>query len=335
VHNPELARRLRQLAAEPTHDAIDPWPAVQHRLQAARRRASQQPAQRRDHQRLRPLLAAATALVVAAVGLSAAAFLNRPQPVSAAEVLDQVQTEAVQAATDSASAAGVAACAPASASGPKTAVDGGGMVFVANGDAAQAPGPVTARAGAASELSDKLAQALGVSGDRVRQAMLEAIRPDLPAPPPDPIQAIAQQLGVSPQQVCAAFANPQTPGHTEVGMQVTRGANDGSQAPKGDAQRDAVMLDLNGTRIDLNNLDTSQLSGPAQTLGVSPDRLAQALRAAVPAPAQLPAKPSEDELISRLAQNLGLSQAQVRAAITQVEGSGPFYFAVPVPGWKR
>ena len=284
MHNAELARLLGQLTTDPSPDPTDLWPVVERRV--ARRR-------RRTARRLRPLLAGATVLVVAATALSAALFLNRPQPVSAAEVLDQVQTEALQASTDA------GACGRES--GAKTGTGG------------TAP----AQPGAATELSDRLAQALGVSGDRMRQAMLETMCADMPQVSWDPMQAIAQQLGVSPEQVSAAFANPQTPGHTAVGLQVSD--QDGSRS---------VKLNLNGTRIDVDHIDTGQLNGPAQQLGVSPDRLAQAIRMAVPAPAELPKQSSEDEIITRLAQNLGKSPDQVRAAITQVEGSGPFYFAV-------
>jgi hypothetical protein len=275
------------------------------------------------HPRLRALgqrgWAVLAAVLVIGAASSVAVFANRPQPASAAEVLDRVQAEALAASVPVADAG---ACSPATG----TARTGG--VVIASGSLSD-QAPVQIQSGAANQLSDRLAQALGVSGDRVRQAMLQTLEADLPTgPPPDPVAAIARQLGVSQQQVCAAFLSPQDPGQT---VTMTHAA--GAGQPGGDVQQ---FMRINGTQIDLNNVDASQLSAPAQRLGVTPERLVAAVRAAVPAapPAAL-APPNKDEIISRFAHNLGLSEDQVRAAITQVEGPGHFYFTVSLPGLSK
>jgi hypothetical protein len=176
-------------------------------------------------------------------------------------------------------------------------------------------------------LSDRLAEALGVSGDRFRQAMLQAIGADLPAgPPPDPIAGIAQQLGVSQQQVCAAFFTGQEAGQTFSVSDSTRADRDG-----GNVQ----IVNLGGTQIDVGHVDATQLSAPAQRLGVSPDRLAAALRAALPSLPPPSTPPSKDQIVSRLARNLDISEDRVRAAITHVEGPNQFYFVVPFPAFGK
>jgi hypothetical protein len=272
--------------------------------------------------------AALAAVVVIGAASSVALFANRPQPVSAA-LLDQVQAEAIAAST---SAMDLAACAPASGTMPS-----GAIAIGAIGAGSPPDGPVVheQQPEGASQLSDRLAQALGVSGDRIRQAMLQTISADLPpSPPPDPIAAIAQQLGVSSQQVCAAFFNNNPQARPEArpqarGQSVKVSGTVGADRPGIHTQ----VLNLNGTEIDLNNVNASQLSAPAEKLGVSPERLSAALRAALPAPPPVPpTPPNKDEIISRFAHNLGMSEERVRAAITQVEGPNQFYFVVPLRG---
>jgi hypothetical protein len=122
--------------------------------------------------------------------------------------------------------------------------------------------------------------------------MRQTLSATLPNPPPDPINQIASQLGLSVDQVRAAFADPACPGR--------------------------IMIRRSG--------DASQLAGPAQRLGVTTDRLAAAIQASAP-----PLPPSIDDLIARLAQNLGVTTEQLRAALEKVEGPNQFYFVVPAP----
>jgi hypothetical protein len=167
-----------------------------------------------------------------------------------------------------------------------------------------------------------------VSGDQVRQAMRQTLSAELPTNlPPDPMAGIAQQLGVSTEQVCAAFFNPQSPG-----VVISGSLPDEKHVTSGGKMDSGAVVGINGTAINLNTVTADQLSGPAQKLGVTPDRLLAAVKASIPSPPALPTPPSEDEIISRFAQNLGMSQEKVRAAITQVEGPNQFYFVVPFPG---
>jgi hypothetical protein len=152
------------------------------------------------------------------------------------------------------------------------------------------------------------------------RAVLEA---DLPAPPPDPIATVAQQLGVSREQVCAALFDSGA-------VSMAAGAVTSSHQPR----RGPILL-LNGHTIDLSADASSELSGPARRLGVSPDRLAAALRAAVPAPESVPPPLSQDELIKRLAANLGLSQDTVRTALREVSSSGGLDFVIHLPALSR
>ena len=60
------------------------------------------------------------------------------------------------------------------------------------------------------------------------------------------------------------------------------------------------------------------------------DQLASALQTVLPAAPVAP--PSEDELVRSMAATLGVSEAQLRAAITKVEGTDRHYFfSVPLP----
>jgi hypothetical protein len=258
----------------------------------------------------------AVAVLIIGIAGGGALFANQAQTASAAEALYQLQVEAVGPGPD----VGIGPCGPANAEPPVR--DAAIAVQAGAGDGG---GPVTIGASDAAQLSDRLAQALGVSGDRVRQAMRAAIGPDLPSkPPPDPIGGIAKQLGVSTEQVCAAFSNGAASGGFTIGQHVSKSG--GTAAP-------STVLNIGGTQINLDSNDPNQVSAPAKKLGVTPERLLAAIKAATPTPPAVPpSPPNSDELIDRLAQNLGMSPDRVRAAITQVEGPNRFYFAVPLPG---
>lgn len=277
---------------------------------------------------------------VVAVGLVSSIVLlaTRPQPASAAEVLSQVQAEAVtmlsttggpECSDAPATGTGEAGVAFAVAHGPDGGSPGSnpsGPVKVSGGGAS---GPESVQ-GSATDLSDKLAQALGVSGDRVRNAMIATMRADMPSTlPPDPFAGIAQQLGLSREQVCKAFMDSQTGG---VVVQFQGGAP-GAQLETKRGVRAGEQADT--SELNLNTATPAQLTAQAQRLGVTPDRLATAVHAAVASMPTPPPPPSEDQIISRFAQNLGLSEDKVRAAIKQVEGNNGFYFAVPVPGLAK
>ena len=91
---------------------------------------------------------------------------------------------------------------------------------------------------------------------------------------------------------------------------------------------------LLGNGMSTATPEHAQRSGAAS--GVTSERLAAAVHAAaasMPLPPPIP--PNADEIIRQFAQNLGLSEDRVQAAITQVEGNGRFYFAVPLPGFGR
>jgi hypothetical protein len=277
----------------------------------------------------RPLWPAFAAALAVAMTLGAVVLAYRPQTVSAEEAVQQLQTEAVGML-----AAGAGAC-----------TDGPGTAGFAISQAVGAPDPtgkVTSSGGpglGSTELSDRLAQVLGVSGDRVRQAMLDTVRADMPTNlPPDPMAAIAKQLGVSREQVCAAFFDGQTPGAIAISGGFAKDGPLPPPAPPLSGTPTAPRIQIGGPNaIDLTTATADQLSGPAQRLGVSSDRLLAAVRAAVPSVLPTPPKlPNPDEIIDRFAQNLGMSSDKVRAAITQVEGPNRFYFSVGIPnGDKR
>lgn len=89
---------------------------------------------------------------------------------------------------------------------------------------------------------------------------------------------------------------------------------------------------MRGAAGGLQYLRRSMISAPAQKLGVSPERLLAAVKAAAPPPLALEVPPSPDELVNRFAQNLGMSPEKVRAAIRQVEEPNRFYFVLPLRG---
>jgi hypothetical protein len=161
-----------------------------------------------------------------------------------------------------------------------------------------------------------------VSGDRVREALAATMRPHVDALPPDPLASVAQQLELSQQQVCEAFAD---------GSATTEGKGTVTHLTPGDGRpHTTTSFVAAGKAIDLSTLKAVDVTLPAQRLGVSADRLAGALRAAAPTTPP-PAPPSEHEFVGSLARNLGLSEDKVRAALREVEGSGPFTFVVPLP----
>jgi len=308
-----LGDQLRVLAAEPAKDVTDPWPEIHRRVSGAQRRRAggllKFP--------VRAWATGAVAVLVVGLGVGGATFANQAQTARAAEAVYQLQVEAAT------SSPVPGPCAAPNA--PKPSAAGGTIAFAGVGDPSGA-GPVTVAD--ANQLSDKLAQALGVSGDRVRQAMRETVSADLPSgPPPDPLAGIAKQLGVSTEQVCNAFSNPQS-----TGVMVSGSVAEGKYVTTGGGSGPNVVLTINGTQINLDSETADQLSGPAQKLGVSPERLVAAIKASVPAPPPLPSSPPDpDDVINRFANKLGMSPDKVRAAITQVEGPNRFFFEVPLP----
>jgi hypothetical protein len=247
-------------------------------------------------------------LVVAGVVLT-----NQARPVSAADVLDQLQVEAVGAWGEA-----IGQCP-----GPGAAHAAGGTLVVGAGGPGS--GPVTSSS--PTEMSERLAKALGVSGDRLRQAMIATLQADVAGLPPEPMTAIAQQLGKTPAEVCAAFFDPQAGGSPQFGVS-------GSALRVADGRPSTVAsVSLGGRPINLSSANAEEVREPAQRLGVSPERLLAAIEASIPSTPPPPL--SEDELIQRLASNLGMSQDQVRTAIRQVQGSGPIQFVVPLPGLGR
>jgi hypothetical protein len=99
------------------------------------------------------------------------------------------------------------AAAPGSPGGPP--IHSAGAVPFQSGQG-QPSGPVTTLN--PTDVSDRLAKALGVSGERLREAMIATMRTETPGSlPPDPLASIAQQLGVSRKQVCVAFTESGSP----------------------------------------------------------------------------------------------------------------------------
>jgi hypothetical protein len=287
-----------------------------------------EPARRRARLTLvgRRVWAGLAAIVVIGVASSVALMASRPQPASAEEVMSQVQAEAVTMMTTGDGPCGGGAPGPGGAGLAITHATGGGP---------GGPGPVSIQgstAGSPTDLSDRLAKALGVSSDKVVQAMIDTMKAQMPASlPPDPVSGMAEQLGLPREQVCSAFFDPQN----GIGGFVVRYGSGPAGAPNVNRSDE---LRLNGgpggqQPIDLNTATPEQLAGAAKALGVTPERLAAAVKATLSKPMPTPpAPPNEDEIITRFAQNLGMSTDKVKAAITQVEGPNQFYFAVPVFG---
>jgi len=114
-----------------------------------------------------------------------------------------------------------------------------------------APGPgssAVGNLGNPTELSNRLGQSLGLSGDRVREAMRQTLG-TLPTPV-DPFSRIATQLGMTADQVRDAFSDASCPGQFTIALRPA----------------------------------ASDVTQQAQRLGVSADRLAAAMAAAAPPP---------------------------------------------------
>jgi hypothetical protein len=174
-----------------------------------------------------------------------------------------------------------------------------GQIVIVGGEPGQLPpggpgAPTAVQLPNPNQLSDRLGQALGVSGDRVREAMRQTIG-TLP-PPVDPLSRIATQLGVSVDRVRDAFSNPECPG--QVTIMLRPSSNDLARP----AQRLGVPVDRLAAAIAATapppppSFDDT-INRIAQNLGVAPERLRAALEQvegpnrlfiAVPAPAAPP-----------------------------------------------
>ncbi len=294
-HN--VDRLMQQLAAEPTPERRDPWPAIRARIT---RREPPRSAGIRAVPRLAWGAAAAAVVVVAISGASLLAAA-RPQSATAAEILDRMQLEAQGGVMATSESSG--ACEP-----------------IMN----------------PTDLTDRVGQLLGVSGERVRQAMriqtfrvapppgapagaLPAAGSDtfqIPVPPPsggglpaqgnvlygvgeavqqpgplpDPMARLAERLGVSRERVQQAFADPSCP--------------------------ERIMIRFPGS------VDDPQYQRAAQQLGVTPRQLVDAVRATapMPPPGGEGAPVSPDQMIQRIASELGVTPDQLRSALQQAAG---------------
>jgi hypothetical protein len=257
----EIARLVRRLADEPAIDRQDPWPEIRARVRQDRwqPRGTMMSVRRLS----RAALGFAVAVLVLTVGGAAIYEAARPPSATAGEMLTRMQVEA----QDGMSMAGPMdlACEPVG------------------------PNP--------TEVTDRVGQILGVSGDRVRQAMrIQMVRGPSGAPGapggaslPDPMGNLARELGVNREQLHQAFADPACP--------------------------ERVMIPFPGSQ-------SAQYQRAAQRLGVSPERLAQAVRATAPlGPPGLERAPlSPDEMITRIASELGVTPEQFRSALQQAGG---------------
>jgi hypothetical protein len=323
----ELDERLADLERDvgPQVRAMYRMPAMRpgFATEAWSRLISAEPTAPRPRARLRlvrrPAWAAVAAVLVGALVVGGAVFINRPRPVNA-EVLDQLQAEAAVAMGGSPSS-----CLPHDPAHTTGAVALGAGPGVGTGGS-PGSGPVTVSSTSAADLSERLAKALGVSGDRVRDALVATMRPHVDPLPQEPLTSVAQQLGLSRQQVCEAFLEP--PGTTKEQGTVTH------VTPDDGRPHITASLVVNGKAMDLSTVKADDVKVPAERLGVSADRLASALRAGAPSTPP-PAPPAEHEIVGGLARNLGISEDKVRAALKEVEGNGPFVFVVPLPGLGR
>jgi hypothetical protein len=164
-------------------------------------------------------------------------------------------------------------------------------------------------------------------------ATMQSLAPEK-APSLDPMAAIASQLGLPEDQVCQAIFH----GGSPVAMMIGKADGNGdaffeSKGPVGPDGGQALAPD-GGQVLNLTTANVAQLAPIAAKLGVSPEKLQSAIKVAVAGatPAQLPKPPSQQQIVSTFARNLGMDESRVSSAITQVEGSNGFYFAVPVPG---
>jgi RNA polymerase sigma-70 factor (ECF subfamily) len=261
---------------------------------------------------------ALAAMLVVGLGLSAMLLASRPQPMSA-DTLNQLEIEAGGTSASGGTSGQIMATTPGGACVPAGAASDKTGVVLAIQTVPQVE-PATSGPSTMADpnaLSNQLAAALGVSGDQVRAAMLATMHADMPTPP-DPMAGIAQQLGVSVDQVCSAFGAGQGP----IGFYVRQ-----APPPAGDP---TPAVPSGANVINLNTVTADQLTPQAQKLGVSPQQLFAAIKASLPSTP--PPPPNPDQIIQSFAQNLGMPVDKVRAAITQVEGNKGFYFVVPVPG---
>jgi hypothetical protein len=174
-----------------------------------------------------------------------------------------------------------------------------------------------------NEMTDRVGQILGVSGERVRQAMrihvfdyrrqgqvfdyrAPGAGPSSSAPGSagstfnievggagpvaDPVNRIAEHLGLSKEQVQQIFSDPSCP--------------------------DRFMIPFPSAHTN------EWYRTAAQRLGVTPERLAGAVRAIAPAPPGMErATVTADERIARIASELGVTPEQFRSALQQAGAS--------------
>jgi hypothetical protein len=307
MNEKQIAEQLRRLASEPVSDQHDPWPSIRTRMMRSSARARRGGEAPRGLWRLGAVAAALFVMVVGGISLLEAA---RPRPATAAEILNRMQLEAQGAAI----------------SGPMEA------------DCREPlPNP--------TELTDRVGQILGISGERVRQAMRIKffVNPAGRAP-------ANGGFGTAPIAVApaggpasgAAVPVPGVPVGAPAGVAVTVPGAPGGAPP------DAVVFDPIGAIARELGLSSEQVKqafadpscpdrftipfpgsademyrAAAQRLGVAPERLAHAVRSSAAAPPagaeRAPASP--DEMIARMAAELGVTPERLRAVL-QEAGAG-------------
>ncbi len=291
----EIRQLLQRLAAEHVDDQRDPWPAIRARL-------IQQNARRSAGRRVLPRLAwGAAAAAVLVVALAGAAILDptRPRPATAAEILDRMQYEA----------------------------QGGAMVGSQGSGGCE---PIVNP----TELTDRVGQILGVSGERVRQAMrvqMFRVAPPAGAPAPGPgNEAIYVPLpsgapaGAGPQADAtvpvgdAIYVNGPLPDPmARLAERLGVSREQLQQAFADPACPERVMIPFPGS------INSPQYQRAAQRLGITAQQLVDAVRATAPLPPPgvegAPASP--EQMIQRIASELGVTPEQFRAALEQAGGS--------------
>jgi hypothetical protein len=210
------------------------------------------PALRINHPRAWATLAAT---LVGVLVLGGAVFAYRPQPVSAADVLDQLQAEAIGAMAETGGPC----------PGPGAPHEAATLVIQAGAPDAGLVG-ITSSSGNANDLSERLARALGVSGDRVRQAMIASLKTDLAAMPPEPMTAIAQRLGKTPAEVCAAFIDGQSP----IGGLVVNGSSTSRTSAGVPEPHTQAVFSLGSRTIDSNSASADELREQPSAWGSAP-----------------------------------------------------------------
>jgi hypothetical protein len=104
--------------------------------------------------------------------------------------------------------------------------------------------------------------------------MVATVQADMAAAPPEPISTIAQQLGKSPAEVCAALFDPQSANDDRLIVSASTTKSGGGRPG---SQTEAVF-NVGGKAINLSSAGADDLSGRAQLLGVNPELLLTALR---------------------------------------------------------